>query len=52
MYKFLVNQMEDVVLCESVQRGLESQAYDKGRYALVEKPMHHFHCLLHHNLKL
>ncbi|CAH8274878.1 unnamed protein product [Arabidopsis lyrata] len=45
-------QMEDVVLCESVQRGLESQAYDKGRYALVEKPMHHFHCLLHHNLKL
>ncbi|KAG7545672.1 Aromatic-ring-hydroxylating dioxygenase alpha subunit C-terminal domain [Arabidopsis suecica] len=45
-------QIEDVVLCESVQRGLESQAYDKGRYALVEKPMHHFHCLLHHNLKL
>ncbi|CAL9227379.1 unnamed protein product [Arabidopsis halleri] len=45
-------QVEDVVLCESVQRGIESQAYDKGRYALVEKPMHHFHCLLHHNLKL
>ncbi|KAG7617832.1 Rieske [2Fe-2S] iron-sulfur domain [Arabidopsis thaliana x Arabidopsis arenosa] len=45
-------QMEDVMLCESVQRGLESQAYDKGRYALVEKPMRHFHCLLHHNLKL
>ncbi|EOA18512.1 hypothetical protein CARUB_v10007064mg [Capsella rubella] len=45
-------QMEDGVLCESVQRGLESQAYEKGRYALVEKPMHHFHCLLHQNLKL
>ncbi|KFK29548.1 hypothetical protein AALP_AA7G148200 [Arabis alpina] len=45
-------QMEDVVLCESVQRGLESVAYDKGRYALVEKAMHHFHCLLHQNLKL
>ncbi|VVB11095.1 unnamed protein product [Arabis nemorensis] len=45
-------QMEDVVLCESVQRGLESPAYDKGRYALVEKAMHHFHCLLHQNLKL
>ncbi|ESQ54249.1 hypothetical protein EUTSA_v10025251mg [Eutrema salsugineum] len=44
-------QMEDVALCESVQRGLESPAYDKGRYALVEKPMHHFHCLLHQNLK-
>ncbi|CAG7884718.1 unnamed protein product [Brassica rapa] len=45
-------QMEDVVLCENVQRGLESPAYDKGRYALVEKPMHHFHCLLHQNLKI
>ncbi|CAH8302912.1 unnamed protein product [Eruca vesicaria subsp. sativa] len=45
-------QMEDVGLCESVQRGLESPAYDKGRYALVEKAMHHFHCLLHQNLKL
>ncbi|KAJ4899353.1 hypothetical protein Rs2_13304 [Raphanus sativus] len=45
-------QMEDVVLCENVQRGLESPAYDKGRYALVEKAMHHFHCLLHQNLKL
>ena len=48
----LVNQMEDVVLCENVQRGLESPAYDKGRYALVEKAMHHFHCLLHQNLKI
>uniref|UniRef100_M4E5R4 Choline monooxygenase, chloroplastic n=1 Tax=Brassica campestris TaxID=3711 RepID=M4E5R4_BRACM len=45
-------QMEDVVLCENVQRGLESPAYDKGRYALVEKAMHHFHCLLHQNLKI
>lgn len=48
----LVNQMEDVVLCESVQRGLESPGYDKGRYAPVEKAMHRFHCLLHQNLKL
>ncbi|KAF3591799.1 hypothetical protein DY000_02027585 [Brassica cretica] len=45
-------QMEDAVLCENVQRGLESPAYDKGRYALVEKAMHHFHCLLHRNLKI
>ncbi|CAH2077540.1 unnamed protein product [Thlaspi arvense] len=45
-------QMEDVVLCQNVQRGLESPAYDKGRYALVEKAMHHFHSLLNHNLKL
>nr|VDD40641.1 unnamed protein product [Brassica oleracea] len=45
-------QMEDAVLCENVQRGLESPAYDKGRYALAEKAMHHFHCLLHRNLKI
>ncbi|XP_010541096.1 PREDICTED: choline monooxygenase, chloroplastic isoform X2 [Tarenaya hassleriana] len=43
-------QMEDIVLCENVQRGLESPAYVKGRYAPVEEAMHHFHCLLHHNL--
>ncbi|KAK1434804.1 hypothetical protein QVD17_00558 [Tagetes erecta] len=44
-------QMEDIMLCESVQRGLESPAYDCGRYApMVEKAMHHFHCLLHQNL--
>ncbi|XP_076947700.1 choline monooxygenase, chloroplastic-like [Bidens hawaiensis] len=44
-------QMEDIMLCESVQRGLESPAYDSGRYApMVEKAMHHFHCLLHQNL--
>ncbi|KAK9059540.1 hypothetical protein SSX86_020244 [Deinandra increscens subsp. villosa] len=44
-------QMEDIELCEWVQRGLESPAYDSGRYApMVEKAMHHFHCLLHQNL--
>ncbi|KAK3007637.1 hypothetical protein RJ639_013105 [Escallonia herrerae] len=44
-------QMEDIVLCEAVQRGLESPAYCTGRYApTVEKAMHHFHCLLHENL--
>ncbi|VVA22231.1 PREDICTED: choline monooxygenase [Prunus dulcis] len=45
-------QVEDVVLCEGVQRGLESPAYDIGRYApTVENAMHHFHCLLHKSLK-
>jgi choline monooxygenase len=40
-------QLEDVALCESVQRGLGSSAYDTGRYApAVEAPMHHFHRLL------
>ncbi|PKI52627.1 hypothetical protein CRG98_026967 [Punica granatum] len=45
-------QMEDVMLCEGVQRGLESPAYCSGRYApTVENAMHHFHCLLHSELK-
>lgn len=44
-------QIEDIVLCEGVQRGLESPAYSTGRYApTVEKAMHHFHSLLHYNL--
>jgi len=44
-------QMEDIALCEGVQRGLESPAYSTGRYApSVEMAMHHFHCLLHSNL--
>lgn len=41
-------QMEDVTLCEGVQRGLGSPAYCSGRYApSVEMAMHHFHCLHH-----
>ncbi|KAM4132083.1 hypothetical protein ACJW30_01G223200 [Castanea mollissima] len=44
-------QIEDIVLCEGVQRGLESPAYSTGRYApTIEKAMHHFHSLLHYNL--
>ncbi|KAI5060463.1 hypothetical protein GOP47_0024883 [Adiantum capillus-veneris] len=44
-------QMEDVVLCEGVQKGLESPAFSKGRYApSVETAMHHFHCLLQQDL--
>lgn len=45
-------QIEDIELCEAVQKGIESPAYDSGRYApSVEEAMHHFHCLLYHNLK-
>lgn len=45
-------QMEDVILCEGVQRGLESPAYNIGRYApTVENAMHHFHCLLHESIR-
>ncbi|XP_064974063.1 choline monooxygenase, chloroplastic-like isoform X2 [Musa acuminata AAA Group] len=45
-------QIEDIVLCEGVQRGLESPAYCSGRYApTVEMAMHHFHCRLHECLE-
>ncbi|XP_057748396.1 choline monooxygenase, chloroplastic [Arachis stenosperma] len=45
-------QIEDIVLCEGVQKGLQSPAYYVGRYApKVEQAMHHFHCLLYENLK-
>ncbi|KAF6161747.1 hypothetical protein GIB67_013824 [Kingdonia uniflora] len=44
-------QMEDIVLCEGVQKGLESPAYCTGRYApAVEKAMYHFHGVLYDNL--
>lgn len=40
-------QQEDVDICESVQRGLESSSYDKGRYSVRrEAGEHHFHRLL------
>ncbi|XP_010046909.2 choline monooxygenase, chloroplastic [Eucalyptus grandis] len=45
-------QMEDIVLCEGIQKGLESPAYCSGRYApTVEIAMYHFHGLLYRNLK-
>ena len=37
----------DIAICESVQRGLGSSAYDVGRYApRVEEAEHHFHSML------
>jgi choline monooxygenase len=40
-------QREDISICESVQLGLRSSSYDRGRYApQVEMGEHHFHCLL------
>jgi choline monooxygenase len=42
-----LTQQEDVAICESVQVGLASASYDRGRYApQVEQGEHHFHCLL------
>ncbi|PCI38320.1 MAG: (2Fe-2S)-binding protein [Elusimicrobia bacterium] len=45
-------QNEDIAICESVQQGLLSSAYDQGRYAPQwEAPTQHFHKLLAADLK-
>lgn len=42
-----VTQREDIAICESVQVGLASGAYETGRYApAVEVGEHHFHRML------
>jgi choline monooxygenase len=42
-----ITQREDIEICESVQIGLGSPSYDRGRYApRVEMGEHHFHILL------
>lgn len=42
-----VTQREDIEICESVQLGLHSASYDRGRYApQVEMGEYHFHQLL------
>ena len=39
-------QLEDIDICEAVQRGLKSSTYDTGRYSPVrENGVHHFHGL-------
>jgi choline monooxygenase len=39
-------QLEDIAICEAVQRGLESPSYDRGRYSVArENGVHHFHGL-------
>jgi len=44
-------QQEDIAICEAVQRGLRSSAFDRGPYApRVEQAAHHFHCLLKEDL--
>lgn len=40
-------QLEDIVICEAVQRNLASTTYDRGRYCVKrEAGVHHFHRLL------
>jgi choline monooxygenase len=41
-------QIEDIEICEHVQRGLESGSYDRGRFSpLRENGVHHFQSLVH-----
>jgi choline monooxygenase len=45
-------QQEDIRICESVQRGLRSRHYDRGRFSVKrENGVHHFHGLLAEYLK-
>jgi choline monooxygenase len=40
-------QQEDIEICGHVQRGLESLAYDRGRFSVeMEQGVYHFQCLL------
>lgn len=39
-------QVEDIAICETVQRGLASRTYDRGRFSPQrENGVHHFHLL-------
>jgi choline monooxygenase len=45
-------QLEDIDICEAVQRGLQSRTYDQGRFSVLrENGVHHFHGLLAEFLK-
>lgn len=45
-------QLEDVGICEEVQRGLGSRSFDTGRYSVRrEMPVYHFHQLLARRLR-
>lgn len=52
MAQSAVTQREDIAICESVQIGLRSGSYDRGRYApRVEMGEYHFHQLLARRLR-
>jgi choline monooxygenase len=41
-------QQEDIEICETVQKGLHSRSYDRGRFSVKrENGVHHFQSLLH-----
>ncbi|MEH7255386.1 SRPBCC family protein [Neobacillus niacini] len=39
-------QKEDIIICEYVQQGYRSRAYNQGRFALNENGVHLFHLLM------
>lgn len=44
-------QKEDIAICEEVQRGIRSRAFQTGRYSVKrEEPVYHFHKLLANHL--
>lgn len=42
---------EDLDICETVQKGMETGAYTQGRFSLTENLVHHFHLLIQRDLK-
>jgi choline monooxygenase len=45
-------QLEDIGICESVQRGLRSSTYDRGRFSPQrENGVPHFHCMYEELMK-
>ncbi len=45
-------QHEDIEICEHVQKGLNSSAYDRGRFSVeMENAVYHFQCLLKNYFK-
>ena len=39
-------QLQDIAICEAVQKGLKSRTYERGRYSVRrENGVHHFHSL-------
>jgi phenylpropionate dioxygenase-like ring-hydroxylating dioxygenase large terminal subunit len=45
-------QKEDIEICEKVQKGLESRAYNRGRFSVeCEEGVYHFQCLLKKSYK-
>src|SRR5262249_31737713 len=44
-------QLQDIAICEAVQKGLRSRTYDRGRFSVRrENGVHHFHSLLSRSL--